>query len=390
MAIYLHTGTPGGGKTYLAVDNILNRYYKYDKKKKEYVKSKDVAIITNIDELKLDHLKLDDEIDLCLKDHIDSEFDGDPVARSLQADLLEEKISEMKKEFQPYFFNYEYQEKLYNKYGHILYVIDECQIYFDSRISRNKWARKVFLFFEKHRHLGFDIYLITQSKNKIASDIRCLVERETRALPRSLSLAGEMKYNEYVSGVKTNALPKVKPFSKRVASMYKSMEVEEVEKVKSPLLKIAAIGVVALMLGSFVLYKKFFGREEYLEATGKIESKEMVKNGKNQVVRDGKVIQMQPSKKAEEWVQISYVIVGKDIRVYDPFSDSIVPFDLIKSDYKWKWRRVGNTLQAKLKGDDLERYKTVKDANRPERESGGGSRSGSIGSDTDVMSYEPT
>lgn len=63
--------------------------------------------------------------------------------------------------------------------GQTLVVIDECQIMFDPRTikaDRAKWI----LFMCLHRHYGFDIILITQSKSLIDRQIRNQCEYEVK------------------------------------------------------------------------------------------------------------------------------------------------------------------------------------------------------------------
>ena len=264
MAITFFTGPPGGGKSYLAVETILNKYFVWSKEDQEYQQKGKVRIITNIEELALDHLNLDDEIDKCLRMAVEKQYAGNAL---VQESMKEDLYYSLKAEKLKYFFDYDYQAALQARYESILYIIDECQEYFDNKFTRQKYARAVFLFFEKHRHLGMDIYLITQAAGKIANDIRVLAEKEIRALPRSLSLAGELKYNEYIRGMKANGVPKVTRPKKQVFALYKSMEIGETEKIKSPLRRLVFGAVIALAIGFAILYKVFFMRPEYVEAT---------------------------------------------------------------------------------------------------------------------------
>jgi zona occludens toxin (predicted ATPase) len=61
-----------------------------------------------------------------------------------------------------------------------LIFMDECQIIFNSR-EWNKPGRKAWLlFFQVHRHLGFDVFLITQAATFLDKQIRELVEIEVQ------------------------------------------------------------------------------------------------------------------------------------------------------------------------------------------------------------------
>jgi len=80
---------------------------------------------------------------------------------------------------------YEYMVNNHTKPGkdgeiQTLVFMDECQIIFNSR-EWNKPGRKDWmLFFQAHRHIGFKLYLITQSDTFIDKQIRTLVQDEVR------------------------------------------------------------------------------------------------------------------------------------------------------------------------------------------------------------------
>ena len=223
MAIRLVTGALGGGKTFFAVKHLTDNYFDYDKDADLWRKKKDkqdVTIFTNIDGLLLDHLNLDDAIQ---KSGVGLEG----------------------------FFTVEYQTKIQAKYKKIVYVIDETQRYFHRRF----YNKEVFFFFEYSRHHGIDIYMITPHKKKICWDIAELAEYEFRAVKRTLSLVGEMKYNMLIDYeiVGRKAYKK----DKKIFELYKSMEIEETEKQKNPMLKYIAVPVVLLII-SFLLLRHHF------------------------------------------------------------------------------------------------------------------------------------
>jgi len=61
-----------------------------------------------------------------------------------------------------------------------LIFMDECQIIFNSR-EWNKPGRKDWmLFFQVHRHIGFKLYLITQSDTFLDKQIRTLIQDEVK------------------------------------------------------------------------------------------------------------------------------------------------------------------------------------------------------------------
>jgi hypothetical protein len=77
---------------------------------------------------------------------------------------------------------YEYMVLMHEKgvEGQTKVFIDECQIIFNSRhwnqLGRMDWI----VFMSTHRHLGFDIFLITQNDGFIDKQIRPLIETEIK------------------------------------------------------------------------------------------------------------------------------------------------------------------------------------------------------------------
>jgi len=349
MAITFVTGAPGGGKSYLCVSTILKRYYQWNKEEGSYQKKQNLTLITNIEGLMLDHLELEDEIDRCLRLQVEKNFLENSLATE---EIKEDYFYSLKAEKLKYFFSYEYQSALQARHGSIIYIIDECQEYFDSKFGRNRWAREVFLFFEKHRHLGIDIYLITQAAGKIHGEIRCLAEKEIRALPRSLSVAGELKYNEYIRGMKANGVPKVVKPKKEVFALYKSMEALETEKISSPLRRIAIGGAVALCVGIAALYFKFYRRPEYVEATtAHQEQVETVSVSEPAGSRSSRTIKASPE--GEHWVEVSWLMVDGKAQIVHPISGRLMP---LNAKVGMPVALEGRTLLACLSNSDYQVY----------------------------------
>jgi hypothetical protein len=215
------TGKPGAGKTYLAVHHLVENYFKFDKDTESFHPTKDVTIITNIEDLKLPHLNVDDVL----------KKSGKTIEQFMARD---------------------YQEKLTEKKGPIVYLFDEAQRYFRAKF----YNTAVFDYFEYHRHLGHDIYLISQDKYRLCRTITDLAETEQRAVQRSLSFLGEMKYKNLVAGdmVGTKA---IRP-RKEIFALYKSMTHNETEKVRFPMRNFF-IGLIIAGLGAgFIGYKFIF------------------------------------------------------------------------------------------------------------------------------------
>lgn len=71
-----------------------------------------------------------------------------------------------------YFLDHKFKE------GHILLIIDECQLMFNSR-EYNKSNRQEWIwFFTQHRKLGYEVILIAQFDRMIDRQIRSLIEYE--------------------------------------------------------------------------------------------------------------------------------------------------------------------------------------------------------------------
>lgn len=74
----------------------------------------------------------------------------------------------------------EYAKKYHERgiEGQTVLVIDECQQIFNSRDWKRPIMKAWNSFFQIHRHLGYDVYLITQYDRLIDRQIRALIEYE--------------------------------------------------------------------------------------------------------------------------------------------------------------------------------------------------------------------
>ena len=185
-------GVPGSGKSYYAVHYITKYFCIYDDVY-GYILDKDVVIITNLDDFKLNHLKLDD----CINKYKD-------------------------------FFTVSNFEKLKSSYRnkHIILVIDEAQRYFPLNYN----DKEALFFFQYHRHLGIDILLITQSINSISKLLLPLCESIISATPRSTKIFNLFRYHEYLYF--RGKLEKVHTFSiktnPKIFNLYKSFNFDVV------------------------------------------------------------------------------------------------------------------------------------------------------------------
>jgi hypothetical protein len=198
MAIRVLEGTVGSGKTYYAVKHLIDKYFKWDTVKDEYIQTdQNVVIVTNLDGFKFG-LELDKEI---------------------------EKAGGLRQ-----FFSVDYQKILLGgKRG--LYIIDEAQRFFDRKF----YDMQTFYFFQFHRHLGIDIYLLTQDISTLVKELQNLAEYKIRAVRRSHRLGKGFRY-QWISGNGFNEevyqTKMMKPEG-RIFSLYKSMDNVEGEKIKS-------------------------------------------------------------------------------------------------------------------------------------------------------------
>ena len=224
--IHIVEGVPGSGKTYYAVKYLTANFFEYDKFFDEYKEKegKNVLVISNIENLRIPHLDLD---------------------------LLLDRFSLEK------FFTVKKFEKIQRQYRvkNIVLVIDEAQRYFDRKF----FNKDVFYFFQYHRHLGVDIFLITQSKNTISKELVVLAEYIVRAVPRSSGF-GSFLYHFYsLQGEKLYSKSLKK--DKNVFRAYSSMKVDEIAKPKPVALVKLGVGVatiVASVLAIFFVLHSFF------------------------------------------------------------------------------------------------------------------------------------
>lgn len=143
--IYLYSGTPGSGKSLHALKDIVSKlenggnvicnfpvntsYLKYKKRKKKQGK----FIYKSNEELTVDFLT-----QFALKNHVKG------------------------------------------KEKQTLIVIDEAQSLFNPRDFNRKDRRDYNQFFSLHRHLGYNVILITQNDRLLDRQIRCLLEYEIK------------------------------------------------------------------------------------------------------------------------------------------------------------------------------------------------------------------
>jgi len=337
MVMKLNTGVPGAGKTYLMIKSFVDLFCSYDKDTGLYdlkEDCKDIILISNIQGLRLEHLDIESlMMERCLQ-----------LARTKYVDNIgEHKIEDMEDVIDEYyyqflaekvrwFFNKDYQEAMKEKHGSIVYLIEESQRYFDSKeLGRQKWVRDVFHFFEVHRHLGFSIFCDTQHISKLAKGVTVLFESETRAKPRTLSLMGEFKYDEYVEGVKTNSIPIVVKPNKKIFETYTSMTEKEDVKTKNPAMKIVIFVCIMCVFafGILTYVKSHFG--------GKSLPQTVIKN---QSSSPGGRIEKKKISPPGHWEHLAHVLKESGVVVIHPITFAVIPL----KEFDLKVKRQGTEL----------------------------------------------
>ena len=231
--INIITGTPGAGKTFLALKLLTEKYFYWHNKDKTFYRKKDkkkYTIFTNIDELKLEHKNF---IEIFKENNLTFET----------------------------FFTVPYQEKLHQKYPHIIYIIDECQQF----IPYNFKNKDVIYYFDYHRHFGDSIQLITQDYTKICKAINVLSEIEYRAVKSTFSIFGEFRYNIKSSGdiFKRKTCKK----DQRIFDLYKSFSGDDQEKQSNPIKTIIILLLIAFPIALYIFWNQLMPSDERIAAS---------------------------------------------------------------------------------------------------------------------------
>ena len=155
MAIRIIEGKIGSGKTYYAVNHVFRSWYKWCDVNDEWIPKNselEIKVYTNIKKMKLGH-----DLNLAINE-----------AGGLNP-----------------FFTVEYQERFCENLN-VIYIIDEAQSH--DLFHRTYKDRHVFTFFQTSRHMGIDIYLITQDTQCLAKELRSLAEYHIVAVQRTKTI----------------------------------------------------------------------------------------------------------------------------------------------------------------------------------------------------------
>ncbi|SKA25037.1 Zonular occludens toxin (Zot) [Trichlorobacter thiogenes] len=223
--ISIVSGVPGSGKSYYMV-NYLSKFYTYDEFYKEFHIKENILVISNIDDLRVPHLKLDSPFLI-----------GDPE------NGIEGKYSILD------FFTVSNFQKLMEikRVKNIILLIDESQKLF----PRDFKDKDVLYFFQYHRHLGVDIILGCQDHLDLSRSILALPECIYQAVPRSKAIAGAFRYHvtdRRGKHMRTQTLRK----RQAVFSAYKSYSSDEIQKPKNIIMHWIIIFCVFMTVGGLL------------------------------------------------------------------------------------------------------------------------------------------
>ncbi len=206
-------GVPGSGKSYYAVQAIAKNFCAYDEFSRQYLLKPNVCLITNIEGLKLNNMNLD----LLIK-----EYELNRV------------------------FSLDYFKHLKEKFSHVILIIDEAQKYF----NKYNWESISFAF-QYHRHLGLDIYIITQDVSLLPRGLTVLAEYIISARPRSLKIGGFFLYDFQDITKRLRLFSKHLRYKKAIFNLYSSYQFDETQKPKSAILHWGLIALVIIIISIF-------------------------------------------------------------------------------------------------------------------------------------------
>jgi len=242
MAIVFITGTPGAGKSYYAVKRIV-----------EDIKKDTNLVVSNIDGL--DRVKLSfylgkevnnlwtlDEFLATVLSFCNMHYDGN----YRNAFLTVLNVDYWKRFILP---------KLFGELGYrkVIFYLDEFQSIIDEDTELTQLQK---FFFDYHRHLGLDFFIITQSIQRMNKAIRNLVEVELRIINlRIFGISNMAVLKTIIGGVPVKKT--VIKYDPKIFVLYRSALVEYMKGVKGkpPVMLFVAVAVALfsiIQLGSYV------------------------------------------------------------------------------------------------------------------------------------------
>ncbi len=323
--IQVYTGVPGAGKSYKMVSDLkayLEKVEKMNAKTSAPSEVQNFTVIANIRGLnndKLPHINFDDYIAECF-----------PQPDMKMADRIEQ------------FFSYEYQKALNEKFGGpILYVIDECQLYFPrgSKLPRTE------AYFQRHRHLGHYVFLATQTLSRsVNANLVALIEIEYTAVRRSFSFVGEFRYQCRTPGVKETFSTIIVYPKQEIFDLYTSFEAAEIKKPRKEIMRKLLIPLLILPVAVYLFYDNALNQDKMVK---RITGKEVEKTSSNSAAAPGSGIDQSVNQyalnqsqtelnalrarlEAKERVFLAVVLVGGKKMTIDPETNAYVEVKKIK------------------------------------------------------------
>lgn len=223
MAIKIVSGVPGSGKSYYAVNHCVTKHYDWDDNLDEYKPKHPILLITNIDDLRLPHWSLD------------------TILENYNVSLEE-------------FFTVPFMEKLAEDYPEhrVVIMLDEVQRHFPAGYRNTD----VLYYFQWHRHLGHDIYLMCQTVESVCKHIVALIEFEIKAVRDSLKAGNYFVYNFMAGDLQVG--DKKLFHDKKIFGLYTSFKAEDKGEKLNPLRKVIIRTVLVLVVAlvcCFFAYK---------------------------------------------------------------------------------------------------------------------------------------
>jgi hypothetical protein len=137
------------------------------------------------------------------------------------------------------------------------FVIDECQKLFPKRFN----DRDILEFFQLHRHYVIDIILLTQGQKLVCPEITIHLEYFYRAVSDTANpLPNMFLYKKIINGEQIGQI--TLPKKKKVFALYKSANYSKGKEKKKarPMMRIAALGLVAIIAVLFFGYRLISGK----------------------------------------------------------------------------------------------------------------------------------
>ncbi|MCI4459206.1 MAG: hypothetical protein JHC21_06275 [Thermocrinis sp.] len=260
MAIVFITGSPGAGKSYYAVKRIV-----------EDLKKDTNLVVSNIDGLdrvkfsfylgkEVNNLWTLDEFLATALSFCNLHYDGN--YRSAFLTIL--NVDYWKRFILP---------KLFGELGYrkVIFYLDEFQSIIDEDTELTQLQK---FFFDYHRHLGLDFFIITQSIQRMNKAIRNLVEIELRLVSlRIFGISNMAVLKTIIGGVPVKKT--IIKYDPGIFALYRSALVEHMKGVKGkpPVVLFVAVAVALFSIFQLGSYVKSHGgivpRPKVSQAQGK-------------------------------------------------------------------------------------------------------------------------